>query len=256
MQAPLHHPLRHVAFEGTPNFRDYGGYRTDDGRQVKWGALYRSGQLAALTQDDVQRLATLDIRLVFDFRRREEQSRDPSRFPEAVAPTVIGLPIDPGSTLNFLDAQADARDFTEFMCRINREFVESHSMHYRRMFEYLLDHDRGASLIHCSAGKDRTGFAAAMILSALGVPRDVVLQDYMLTAHFFDIDREIDRLRRKYQWQGEPEAIRPVLDVREQYLNTAFDAIAERFSDLNEYLREELGVDEAARAVLRRRYLE
>ena len=253
-------PLRHVPFEGTPNFRDFGGYPIQGGGRVKWRSLFRSGQLASLTESDLNQLAILDIRLVFDFRHEHERLKDPSQFPECAMPKVVDLPIDPGSSFNFLGAIAEGEltpeDMAEFMCRINREFVYNQSAHYRRMFEHMLEQPEGASLIHCSAGKDRTGYAAAMILSALGVSRDIVMQDYLLTSNYFDIDREISRVCKKYGWEGDAGAMRPLLEVREQYLRAAFDAIEEQFPNLDDYLDEVLGLGREARELLRERHVD
>lgn len=251
-----------VLLQGSPNFRDMGGYVAAGGRRVRRGSLFRSGHLSALTQHDLDHLQTLNIRLVFDFRRDEERQQEPSRFPTAAAPTIVDLPIDPGSTLNLrlLDGGAGAdvavEQVADFMCLVNREFVHHYSASFRAMFEHLLNHTDGGLLIHCSAGKDRTGFAAAMILSALGVPEREVIRDYLTSAHYFDVERELSRICRKYRWMGDEDVIRPLLEVREEYLRAALDAIVDKYSDLEQYLVTELGLDAAARDELRRRYLD
>ncbi len=250
---------RYIALDGTPNFRDYGGYQCADGRRIKWRRLFRSGQLSSLTARDLTAFESLDIQLVFDFRREQECDKDPSRFPESALPKVVGLPITPGSSGGFLEQLASGElsgeEMANFMCAINRELALEHAQCFKDMFSHLLDQNQGASLVHCAAGKDRTGFAVAMMLAALGVSRETIFADYMLTARYFNIDAEIERIGKKYQWKGSLDAIRPMLEVREDYLHSAFVAIDEEFSSLDEYLAEVLGLGSIEREQLQDRYL-
>ena len=247
---------RRLVLEGTPNFRDFGGYYTADGRQVRWGRLFRSGQLATLTDADVEILSGLELAQVCDFRRDEEREREPSRLPASAQ--VIGLSIAPGSSGSFYEQMARgdlSPDLTsEFMVEINREFALQQRQPYRRMFEYLLDTD-AALLVHCAAGKDRTGFAAAVILASLGVPRRQILADYLLTADFLCPDRETLRLQKKYGFSGNGLGLRPMLEAREAYLAAAFAVIDEQFGSMDEYLERHLGIGDRERKALRQRLL-
>lgn len=260
MSSPKHHS--HIPLSGTPNFRDFGGHNTRCGGRVKRHLLFRSGHLSELTDADLALVEDLKIGLVFDFRRDEERAVQPSLFPEAARPDVVHLPIDPGRTLNLnvlevVGNQAiDVADVVEFMCNVNRELVLGYSGQYRRMFEHLLNTGSAPALIHCSAGKDRTGFAAALILSALNVAETDVIGDYLLSGEFFDVERELQAFCRRLNWQLDSHILRPVLEVRKEYLGSAFEAIHERYRELNDYLTEELGIDESARQELRARYLE
>jgi protein-tyrosine phosphatase len=253
---------RRLGMQGTPNFRDFGGYRTADGRRVKWGYLFRSGQLSSLSDQDVELLASLGLDLVCDFRRLEEQEGDPSRLPDARPPKIASLPIIPGSNSRFFEEAegqlaADRQAMFDFMVEINRDFAEEQTATYARMFREILELEDARFLVHCAAGKDRTGFAAAIILLALGVPRDVVMRDYLLTGRFFHPQREIDRLREKYQMeQMDATAILPMLEVHEDYLARALDAIETSFPSLETYLEDALGVGPEELAGLRDRYLE
>lgn len=251
---------RRFGMQGAPNFRDFGGYRGADGRQVKWGFLFRSGQLSSLSDQDVELLASLELDLVCDFRRLEEQQSEPSRLPDSRPPRIVSLPIIPGSNSRFFeeaDNQPGGRDaMFEFMVEINRDFAEVQTQTYARMFREILEVDNARLLVHCAAGKDRTGFAAALILLALGVPREVVMRDYMLTARFFDPSLEIDRLRRKYQMEHmDAESILPMLEVHEDYLARALAAIDENAASVEAYLESALAVGPAELAELRGRYL-
>jgi len=253
---------RRLGMAGTPNFRDFGGYRTAAGRQVKWGYLFRSGQLAHLSDDDVALLASLELDLVFDFRRVEEQESELSRLPREPGPRVVSLPIIPGSNSRFFEEAGGSGDqgpgpMFDFMLQINRDFAGPQAGTYGRMFSEILAAEDARFLVHCAAGKDRTGFAAAIILLALGVPRAVVMRDYLLTGRYFIPELELERLRHKYQMEHMLEAaIRPMLEVHEDYLAMALRYIEDHFESVECYLDEALGVGPRELAELRRRYLE
>tara|TARA_R110002110_G_scaffold240244_1_gene456379 strand:+ start:25720 stop:26715 length:996 start_codon:yes stop_codon:yes gene_type:complete len=251
---------RKLGMQGTPNFRDFGGYRGAGGRRVRWGYLYRSGQLSGLTPQDLELLDSLQLDLVCDFRREDEQQSSPSRYPEARQPQVASLPITPGSNAAaFTEGRLDLggrQPMFDFMVEINRDFVESQGPIYARMFREILQRQDTRFLVHCAAGKDRTGFAVAVILLALGVSVEQVMEDYMLTARFYHPQQEVDRLRAKYGLESVPEeAILPMLEVHEAYLARALEAIRD-YGAVETYLEEVLGVGSAEREELRRRYLE
>ncbi len=252
---------RRLGMAGAPNFRDFGGYRTTSGRQVKWGYLFRSGQLSNLSEEDVDLLASLELDLVFDFRRVEEQESDLSRLPHMPAPRVVSLPIIPGSNSRFFEEggeqSAGPSAMFDFMLEINRDFAGPQASTYRRMFKEILAVPDARFLVHCAAGKDRTGFAAAIILLALGVARDVVMRDYLLTGRYFTPERELDRLRDKYQLEHmAAEAILPMLEVHEDYLGIALLHIEDNYASVENYLEKVLGVGAPELAELRARYLE
>ncbi len=251
---------RKLGMQGTPNFRDFGGYPTANGRWVKWGFLFRSGQLSSLSDQDVELLASLQLDLVCDFRRLEEQESDPSRLPGNNPPRIASLPIIPGSNSQFFEhaegRMGNPQAMFDFMLEINRDFVEAQTKPYARMFSEILEVDDARFLVHCAAGKDRTGFAAAIILLALGVSREVVMRDYMLTRRFFHPHREIDRLREKYQMQQmDTQSILPMLEVHEDYLASALFAIEQSFPSVEVYLEEALGIGPVEIAQLQARYL-
>ncbi len=252
---------RRLAMRGTPNFRDFGGYRGSDGRRVKWGYLYRSGQLADLSAEDVALLGSLQLNLIFDFRREEEQQSEPSRLPVENPPRITSLPIVPGSNSRFFEEAeghvGDRQAMFDFMLEINRDFAHAQTATYSRMFREILERDDARFLVHCAAGKDRTGFAVAMVLLALGVPRDVIMADYLLTQRFYDPHEQVARLQRKYQMEHlQAEAVLPMLEVHPDYLAEALASIDRNYPSVDDYLREALGVGPREREELRRRYLE
>lgn len=252
---------RRLGMQGTPNFRDFGGYNTTDGRRVRWGYMYRSGQLNNLTEQDLELLDSLQLDLVCDFRRLEEQETEPSRLPTARPPRIASLPIVPGSNSRFLEeanqhlGEYDA--MYRFMIEINQDFADRQRHTYARMFREILDTEDARFLVHCAAGKDRTGFAAALVLLALGVPRDTVMADYLLTARYFTPDTQLARLQRKYDMEHlDAAAILPMLEVHDVYLDRGLDFITANYGSLQEYLSQALGVGPTELEELRRRYLE
>jgi protein-tyrosine phosphatase len=252
---------RKLALEGAVNLRDFGGYATASGRAVRRGRLFRSGTLAHLTEDAQRRFAELGVRLICDLRRPEEQAEEPTPFPVDALPR-LEIPIDPGSAIAMRGQLASARlalkERIDFMVAINRELARDHAEDYARMFEALLELDEGAFLVHCAAGKDRTGFACALILHALGVPEDTVLEDYLLTNEHLDMEERILRLAARYEPNGLPdrESIMALAGVRPEYLKAAYEAIEAEFEGVEYYIERAVGLDAAARAVLQARLLE
>jgi len=251
---------RDVPLDGGTNFRDLGGYRAADGRQVRWGRLFRSGHTAGLSEEDREQVAALGIAVCCDFRRVEEHSVEPKRLPDDTR--VVSLPIDPGSVSSFFaqigGGQAGSAEMARFMAMINREFVREHTVPYRRMFGEMLALESGGFMINCAAGKDRTGFASALILGALGVAEQDIVADYLLSARYFPIEREIDRVRRKYgPMMGgsfDTDMIRPMMETREEYIRAGLDTIRADFGGMEPYLEQALGVGPAERTRLRARF--
>jgi protein-tyrosine phosphatase len=254
-------PERRLGLEGAPNFRDFGGYATAGGRRVRWGYLFRSGHLARLSERDLDLLESLELDLVCDFRQVPEQRREASRLPTRRPPALCSLPIEPGSASGLLQRLAGTlpgpETMVEFMLAVNRELAIEEAPVYRRMFEAILAQEEGRVLVHCAAGKDRTGFAAALILLALGVPEEAIMRDYLLSARFYDAEAEVERAKRQYGMTDAASAsILPLLRVDERYLAAAFDAIAQYYPDRDTYLVDAIGLGSEEQAELRRRYLE
>lgn len=252
---------RHVPLQGARNFRDFGGYATADGRCVRWGHLYRSGQLGGLTAPDQQQVAALGIRLICDFRRDTEREDEPNRLAPEHRPRIENLPIAPGNTANVMLHFAGAENggvtadhIARTMLDINRDFALAQRPAYRRMFDALLEED-GPLLVHCAVGKDRTGFAAALILAALGVPEQTIVRDYLLTTRYLPAQEEVARFVAKYGVSMAPELMLPLLEARENYLRAALTAIEEGYGGMAAYLREYLELDESMLDTLRGRLL-
>ena len=234
---------RELALAGTSNFRDLGGYRTAGGRVVRRGRVYRSANLAGLTPDDHSIVAALGLRNVCDFRGDEECASAPTPLQEIAAPVLHRLTIHPriGATLRDLvqTGRATNSSARDVMLRVYRAYAIDHADVYRRLFALLLDESSYPLLFHCSAGKDRTGFGAALILRLLGVPEADVVHDYLLTnrlwrggTHFSDL----------------PDDMRAaVTSVHADYLAESFAAIDAEFGSLDRYAEAALGLGRTER---------
>ena len=251
---------RRLSFNESKNFRDCGGYPTKQGNEIKWGSIFRSGQLSKLDDQDIKVIESLNLDLIFDFRREDEQEMEPSRLPKDNMPRVVRLPINPGSSMAFyeqLDSLVEdgADAVSKFMIEINRDFVKSHSHTFRKMFEEILSVKDARFLFHCSAGKDRTGFAAVLILHFLGVSMDAIEYDYMLSKRYFQIIEEVKNLQSKYGIEHlSQKALYPMLDVRHEYIRAAIECATEDFGNLDEYLATALGLTGADKSEFRHRY--
>ena len=243
---------RVVPLEGCSNLRDLGGYRTTDGRRVRMGRVFRGASLAHLTDADLVRFGTLGIRIVCDLRGVRESGRAPSRLPGADTPDVVPLPIEPriGASLRDLlrREEATGEDTYALLQAAYSAYAGEHLPRYRALFALLLE-GRVPLLFHCSAGKDRTGFGAALLLTALGVPREVVVADYLATNRIW---------RREHSLPPEtPDAVRDTLLTAHRPLLEGALAQAVRSHGASERLLEDgLGLYPARLQALRGMMLE
>lgn len=253
---------RRMSLQGAPNFRDLGGYEASDGRHLKWGRIYRSSKLSRLSTSDIDYVHSLGVTLICDFRQTVEQELEPTVLSEHSPHTVASLPVMPGSSQSFLDnlhnGVIDLEDSVAFMESLNRDLVATQMPHYAKMFEFLLDENQRL-LIHCASGKDRTGFAAALILDVLGVAQDEIVTDYLLTNACLPLDEEIARLSTQVtDGSGatvDHSVLRPMFEVRPQYILACFHEIEQRYASKQEFYQAALGLDEEKIARLRNTYL-
>ncbi|MGE4321396.1 MAG: tyrosine-protein phosphatase [Sphingobium sp.] len=255
---PLSNP-RLVPLTGGFNLRDFGGYATQDGRRVKRGRLYRSGTMALLTGEDADRLRALRIGTIIDLRRQDERLAEPTRWHEAGGTGYWCRDYGEGSgVLTDIMRQDDATRESMFdgMMAVYRAIPADHAPSYARMFATLAETDRPI-LINCAAGKDRTGFAAALLLSALGVPRATIEQDYLATNDHADWDwlfsHRTTLMARNVR--SRPEMMAPLLRADPVYLAAGFDAVERDHGGMAAYLAS-LGADAATIARLRETLLE
>lgn len=228
---------KHLPMTGAYNLRDLGGIRTQDGRYVKWGLLFRSDDLSDLTPSDVIYLNRIPINSVVDFRSEREMKSAPDRLPLSVS-NVYELPLNPGNlTFEYAKNAPHDIDFNRYMIDLYRELVSDSICinRYREFFQLLLDTENAPLIYHCSAGKDRTGMATVFVLYALGVEEDVIMRDYLLSNTYLT-DKYAEHIEKHPR-------IEPALTVKPEYLEAALDKIREEHGSIDSYLEKVLGVN-------------
>ncbi len=242
-------PARHLNLAGASNFRDLGGYPARDGRTVCWRQIFRSNHLGHLTEADIEVLRPLGLKSAFDFRGTEERVAALCGLEEI---SVHSLPIEPTVVATLRARRAagvalSSADALDVMRESYRNYVRYNTPSFRALFTHLLE-DRAPLVIHCTAGKDRTGFACALILHALDVPDDLIAEDYLLTNRFYRRDPSAS--------SDLPEEVSQVLaSVQTSFLTTAFEAISADYGNLENYFSEGLGLGAQEHAWLQARYL-
>lgn len=245
------------AFDALDNFRDYGDYATKVGGHVRKGALFRSAHHAGVTEADLERLAAIDFGVVIDLRRPVERRRQPSKRAANFSGVVIESDLDEAGEaphITFLKtADLTPDSGRRFMTDTYRvlPFAPAHLDLFSRYFRAVADSDRPV-LIHCAAGKDRTGFLAALTHHLLGVHHDDLIEDYLLTNTAVDlVGRAPAIARRLHEMTGRvasDDAVVAFLGVEAAYLEAAFAEVEARHGSLDVYLEQALGVDAALRA--------
>ena len=264
-------PERHVALDGQPNFRDLGGYETTDGRMVKWGEVYRSGELPRLSDEDVAKLDALDIRTVVSFLTEKEiQERGPDRLP---ANTVeVALPMEAGNLGDLTAVVREARntgDFSQVPADINpdihRRLVVEGREYYAAVLREVSDPASRPLVFHCSHGIHRTGTATAILLSALGVPWETVREDYLLsnTYRWDEIEHRLTALRDLYAENNgiPPEEVDTTnMDafyiLQGAYIDAALEQAVEDYGSMEAYIRDGLGITDEEVERLREQLLD
>jgi protein-tyrosine phosphatase len=243
---------RHLIFEGCFKFRDIGGYRTADGRMVRWGRYFRGGRQDRMTPADLERLGNLGIRTQIDLRRpdeAEEQGRGPL---EAMGVSYHNIPVIPTGGSDQLsrlvgDTAISGKRYLGYLGFGPDAWI--------RMFELFAEADRHPLLLHCTAGKDRTGVSTAFLLAVLGVDRALIEADYALTNR--DVARQVAFLE---QTTGLPEGLDRdtmlrLAGIPEEAMGDFLDGLEARWGGPLEYLRS-IGVTEDTMAAVRRAFLD
>jgi protein tyrosine/serine phosphatase len=255
---------RHIDFDGIENFRDFGGYATACGRGVRRGLLYRSANHHYATDADLQRLREMGVAAIVDLRRSEERQREPSRRWDGFAGAVIEN-----------DIVSSHPDWTHVMKGVseltpewfyqdglkyyrNAPFEPRHVDLFRRYFHALAEAE-GPIVVHCAAGKDRTGLICALTHHIAGVHRDDLMADYLLTNDESRMARKVaflgPWLEKQVGLTASDAALRVAVSVHPEYLETAFAVIEAAHGSIDGYLGAAIGVDEALRARIQARVL-
>ena len=244
---------RVLPLSGGQNFRDLGGYAAAHGRSVRWGMIFRSGSMHSLSDDDIAYLTRLGLRTVVDFRSLSERTKEPMPWSGPAAPNVVA--IDYTMTTNpinlaFSQPDLDRAGMQAAMADGCAELPTLLVGHYRQLFACLLAGDAPLAF-NCTAGKDRTGLGAALVLTALGVPHTTIMADYLLTNSAARLEERAPLVAQMMAEQTgrSPtlEAVRTALGVEAAYLDQALKAIRADYGSVDAYLEKALGVDAKVR---------
>ena len=242
---------RRVPLQGCTNMRDIGGYAAHGGRRVRFGQVFRAPSLGGLTDDDLPCLAALGLRTVVDLRGMAESAKAPSRLPSP-GPEVGALPIEPtvGASLRDILAtgRATGEDVLTLLGRAYAAYATVKLPIYRRLLALVADPARRPLAFHCSAGKDRTGFGTALLLLALGVARDDIVEDYLATNRFWRREHALPEGTPPEVAEALTRAHRPLLDGAIETALAGHDSEAAFLASL--------GLDAARLAALRDQLLE
>ncbi|WFL77315.1 tyrosine-protein phosphatase [Altererythrobacter arenosus] len=249
--------------EGIHNFRDYGGYTVSGGGRIRRGLLFRSGQHVAATDEDLAAISSLDIRTVIDLRGASERTNNPCRRGPAFEAHVIAYEGETTSSPPHMDV--DPETSTAEFARRRMVAVYTRMPRNPAMIEmfgrYLraLDQRDGASLVHCFAGKDRTGVAAMLLLHVLGASRDDQMEEFLLTNHAPTLGvlraQSVPGIEARLGRQLDEESIRALLEVHEDYLSTYVAEIEKDHGSVDSFVENALGVDEPMKERLRDRFV-
>ncbi|MFZ1489760.1 MAG: tyrosine-protein phosphatase [Ilumatobacteraceae bacterium] len=253
---------RRVPLVGAPNFRDLGGYVTEDGRTVRWGQIFRSGELSELTDADAAMVDLLGIRLVCDLRSPAEIAEDVDRVPTGAEVATISI-FSEGTDAVVIREAVIAGDVSmlgapgELLTEAGRGFVTDKAPEYTQLMQRLMDPANHPTNLHCTAGKDRAGLGSALVLLTLGVPEETVMKDYLLSNEFLAAKNAetMESLAAILDPSG-LEVVQSLIEVRPEYLQASFDAMKDTFGSIDAYLEEGLGITPEARAEFQQLMLE
>ena len=257
-----------LGIASVPNLRDLGGYMTRDSAIVVRGLVYRSNQLAPISPNDMEKLVQLGLKKDYDLRTEAERTLLPDQLPPGVDNIWLNVLEDhsgsgPAQLLELLKNPKEANvslgggKIEAMFEESYREFVSlpSAKTAYRELFISLGERNKLPALFHCTTGKDRTGWAAAALLTLLDVPKETVMEDYLRSNEYILplYQKEIDTFTAE---GGEPSIINAILGVKTEYLEASFDEMQTKYGTIEEYFTEALGIDAAMQKKIRRMYFE
>ncbi len=255
---------RLIDFERVLNFRDFGGWETADGAKVARGKLWRSAAFSDASDADIARLNAMDMRFLVDLRRPEERRHEPNKWPGETTRVFVndegaeGVALPP-HLVALLQSDLTPKSTYDYMMSLYEEipFDPRLIKLYRDWFAEL--GEGGAGVIHCAAGKDRTGIGCALTLIALGVDEETVFADYEFTNAAVDLEKRMPKIQARMEERLgrklDSASLRPMLGVEVDYLRNALDAIEARYGSALAYMEQQLGVGARERAALQAKLL-
>ncbi|WP_200976315.1 tyrosine-protein phosphatase [Echinicola sp. 20G] len=247
---------QNLGLKSSPNFRELGGIEVQDGEIVKDHLIYRSGSFAHLPEEDKTKLEETKIQTIIDFRSDFEIENEPDDIPASLNASWIHTPIgslDPkamGKFMKVMTSESFSNEMVDaLMIDANKGFVES-IQDFKPLFDNLLNTNQ-AVLFHCSAGKDRTGFASSLILYSLGADWETIMADYLRS------NEAVGKTdKSKLEMYGIPkERADYLMGVKPEYLQAAWDAVESKYGSVDVMLEKELGIGKKEKKALRKKYL-
>lgn len=244
---------RLIPLEGTLNFRDVGGIPTADGRVVKWGKVYRSGKLSKLTKRDLRYFGELNIQTILDFRNDVEIKKDPDRYPTSYDVQYLQYPIGDKSGETYVayeqkvrSGEIKGKESKALFIELMKQFADTVAKDFKPLFTHLQEAKDVPLVYHCTGGKDRTGFATAMFLSALNVERKTVINDYLMS-NYYRYDKNLSNMRKARLVRMDTEMLGYLMQVNEDYINAVFEVIDDKFDGIDNYLEVQFGLTKEVR---------
>lgn len=258
---------RVVSIEGVKNTRDLGGLTTSDGRTIQAGLLIRSGEIDHITESGKADLNAMGVAAVIDLRTTSEASAGPAEWSEGTGPERFNFPLLENETDRIIEMRRMIKSGTaesEWMDNAFRDSFGSipieDSASIRKVFDLLLELPDGKPLLfHCSGGKDRTGVVSAMVLTSLGVPREQIEADFMMSNVLIQPDKTAVEMANKINAANgtdmPAEALWPSLGVKREYLDYFYSTVESKYGSVEDYLEKELGLSQVQIESLRTKYL-
>jgi protein-tyrosine phosphatase len=253
--------LREIQLEGSFNFRDLGGYETVDGRNVKRGMLFRSGNLSRVTEKDIEMINQLGIGKICDLRGLDEIEK----FPDPILDGAIWSHTPLVSDEKMVRQVGDLADFEhalinskpgELLISLNQAMV-TYKNAFQNVFKILLTEPHTPMLFHCMAGKDRTGTVAALILSVLGVPRPLIEEDYLYT------NNTLEQMKANFADIGfndlphiDKEVLDAMFEARAEYIHAFFNELENKYGSIDSYFKDVIGLTDDEINLLKSHLLE
>lgn len=235
---------RFINIKGAYNVRDIGGYPTKDGGTIKWQKVFRSGKISRIKTSENEKMAAMNIKTICDFRTLAEQEASPDSWYNLDNINHFPLPIGEGrlDRLDWMKNAAKGTGKNSYLYQANQRYVLHNAHRFRAFFEILLDENNYPLLYHCTAGKDRTGFASVLLLSALGVDKSTIMADYLLTNDYLNrfFWKEMEAVSAKNGFNL--EKVKPIFIADEIYIQGAYDAIEARYGTIVSYLETAINV--------------
>jgi protein-tyrosine phosphatase len=247
---------RRLWMENAPNFRDLGGLKTEDGKTVRWGKLFRCGDMGKLSESDLEAIKRENIRNVVDFRNEQEVKQSPDKYPADYEMNRVWTSISPSNgeaMKQFYTIIGNPNTTQEDASKVFEGFyakMPENIKNYEPFFKTLLESKIGeASLFHCTAGKDRTGLGSALILSALGVPEKTIVEEYYLSNRYTQY-----LAKSGMMGQLKLEIATILAGVEPKYIQSSLNTIKLKYGSVLKMLEIELGIDETKRNILKAKY--